>query len=83
MICMYVTLGENRMSSSSSSGYCEDNPGVCIGVPIVVVVTVLVVLVIVIVLLNANCRARLGECNHVTYVCLLCFSAGSAVVLQI
>ncbi|XP_065915459.1 uncharacterized protein [Dysidea avara] len=60
------TFSENRMSSSSSSDYCEDNPGVCIGVPIVVVVTVLVVLVIVIVLLNATCRARLALLHQKT-----------------
>ena len=41
--------GGSRISSSTDN-YCEDNPGVCIGVPVVVAVAVLIILVILLLL---------------------------------
>ncbi|XP_065915904.1 uncharacterized protein [Dysidea avara] len=44
-----ISLSGSRISSSTDN-YCEDNPGVCIGVPVVVAVAVLIILVILLLL---------------------------------
>ena len=49
-------------SSPSTDNYCEDNPGVCIGIPVVVAIAILIVLAVVVLLLAySNSRRMLCE----------------------